>query len=1522
MLKTNAISYHRFLSFVHWLLTKCSRVFRLFGLSEERSSLLPDSLGPFLQQAHLFYNGVRNMRNQSLSCWARLFAILALVIVVVPLQVSASQESLTAPIESAVLKQLAAEGQATYWVILKEQADLSGASQIADRNARGQYVYDQLTSFAEGTQSGLDSLLAKSGAQYTRYWIVNAIYVTSGEAVLNEVSRQPEVKEIVAPVTFAIPEPTPGIEQAKINAVEWNVARINAPQVWSTYGDTGQGIVVANIDTGVQYDHPALVGKYRGNLGGGVFNHNYNWFDPSQVCGTPSLVPCDNYGHGTHTMGTMVGDDGGANQIGVAPGARFIMAKGCESNSCSDTALLASAQWVLAPTDLNGANPRPDLRPHVVNNSWGSTYGGDPWYRAMVQAWVASGIFPAFSIGNNGAEGCNTAGSPGDYPESYASGAFDIGNAIAYFSSRGPSAFGGIKPNISAPGVDVRSSVPTGSYDSYQGTSMASPHVAATVALIWAAAPVLMGDIAQTTLILNQTAIDTSDLSCGGVAENNNVWGQGRLDAFAAVTQSPMGPVGALQGTVTDAGTGLPIANAAVQAVGPITRNTTTDANGFYSFPALSPGSYNVTVSKFGYLPQTVSGVLVADGDTTIQDFAMTPAPSYSVSGYVRDQDLQPIANATVMILITPIPPATTDAAGFYSFPSVPTGTTYNVSASAGRCNDPQTRQLVLSGDVTDFDFVLPLRTDAFGYYCQVQPPAYIEANTVLPLTGDDNSLQVSLPFNFPLYGTDYSSAFVCTNGFLNFLAANSVYNNGNIPSTGTPNGAIYPFWDDLYVDASASVRTEVLGSPNRFVIEWRNVRPYGDTTRRMDLEVVLYEGGQILTQYRNIANDGREKGNSATLGIENESGTIAFRYSYNEAVIADPEFAVMYQLPPSAFVEGYVTDFNDRLPIVGATVKALQSGSTVRQVTTDANGFYRFQVRLGVYDVEASMTNYGTETAMLTLAIEDATYTQNFALKTPRGEVFPTSLEFLVPVGQSRTKTLTLSNTGSLDMTFNIREIGGGPITASATVASEKTLDYDPNAFTTEDLNVGGVLSRAASPEAPGDVLKSWTPAGMTVPWGVGFDGDVWLSDPASSPILSGKAFDVNGNALGPSYDCPYGGAWCGDMAYDTSNGWMCSVNVGGDNGIYCWDPATGATVGSITGAFPWTVISQRGLAYRPDDDSFYIGGWNQGILYHVAGFSHATPGAVLDQCTPPDGGISGLAWNPGYKVVWEATNTPTDTIYQLTPTCAVLDTLAHPSPGYSGGGLEMDDVGNLWMVSQATKMVYLMDSGLPSFVDVPWLSEAPTSGTVPVGGAVQIQVMVNTTGLAPGVYEAMIVIQTNSRRQPNLSVPVRLIVPAYFVGVNAADGAYTDTQGETWYADKLYAAGSWGYINKSSRPGKSTKPIAGTNDDKLYQTFRQSPTEYRFDGLVAGTYEVDLRFAELDKRASGTRIFDVIAELNNTLLPAHDITYEVGSFTADNHVFYVTVTDGQLNLRFVERRGYAPPVVSAIRVIHRPDK
>ncbi|SCL31872.1 Serine protease, subtilisin family [Micromonospora rhizosphaerae] len=1444
--------------------------------------------------------------------------VVAMVAAVSAIGSPAAADSLD-KVEKKVLEQTAGTKQATFWAVLRDKADLGRAAGMQDRNARGKFVMDQLKRTADQSQAGLLALLKKRGVKHQRFWITNTVRVTAGQSVLKEIAADPGVERVLADRTYHIPDPKPNKEQPEVNAVEWNIDRIHAPQVWSTFGIRGEGIVVANIDTGVQFDHPALVAHYRGNQGGGNFDHNYNWFDPSNVCGSPSLAPCDNADHGTHTMGTMVGDDGepGPNQIGVAPGARWIAAKGCESFSCSLSALLASGEWVLAPTDLNGQNPRPDLRPHIVNNSWGGG-GGDPFYQAIVNAWVASGIFPAFSNGNSG-PGCNSSGSPGDYIESYSAGAFDIGNNIADFSSRGPSGFNGEpKPNIAAPGVAVRSSVPPNSYASFDGTSMASPHVAATVALMWSAAATLVGDIAGTRALLDSTAIDTSDLSCGGTDADNNVWGEGRLDAFAAVDQSPRGPVGTLSGTVTNAADGSPISGATIRVAGPADRTTATDANGRYTM-VLPVGTYEVTATAFGFRQQAVSGLVISEGATTIQDLALQPAPSHAVSGQVRNNDGEPVANATVTVLGKPIAPATTDANGGYSFPSVPEGE-YDVRAAAGGCSDQQEQHLVVDGDET-LDFTLPQRRDEYGYFCQVSTPGYLEADTVLPLSGDDQSTQVDLPFPFSFYGQTYETAHVSTNGLVNFLGPNSEFFNTSIPSTAAPNAAIYPYWDDLVVDGAASVRTQVLGSaPARtFVIEWRNVTFFGDSSHRMDFEVVLHENGRVQTEYRNIDNDGWEKGNSATIGIENESGNVALQYSFNAAAIGDPTFAVLYRLPPSGFVQGTVTDANDHQAVAGATVRALQNGSVVRSTTTNAAGSYRMQLSLGTYTIEATATNYTAESAEVVLDEQDEVATRDFVLRTARAEVAPGALEFIVPPGQTRTRVLTLRNTGSRDMTWEAAETGGGKVTTGSTNGLPKNPEYNPNARNTKGLYAGKAPS-GWSPTAPGDVIRSWVPSGLSLAWGVGFTGDVWLSDVPDNN--RNHEFSVTGTPTGRNWPAPGGGEWPADMAYDAGRGVMCQLNVGGDNGIHCWNPNTGAEVGSITGSFPWTSISQRGLAYRPDDDTFYVGGWNEGILYHIKGLSHPDKGAVISQCSPPDGNISGLAWNGASNIVWAATNSETDTVYQLDPAnCAVLSTLPHPSPGFGGAGLELDSTGNLWMIDQDPNRVYLIESGVPNVVDVPWLSEDPASGTVAPGATQPIRVSVDTTGLTPGTYSATMLIQTNSGRQPRLEVPVRLVVPAYYQAVNAGGGGYTDLSGDLWSADQRYSPGSWGYTSSQSRVASTARPISGTEEDPLYQDLRQDPVEYRFDGLPAGVYEVDLRFAEVANRQPNTRLYDVIVE-GGVLLPAHDTAAEVGSFAADQHVFYVQVTDGQLNIRFVGRRGYAPPIVNGIQVIHRPDR
>src|SRR6266545_845115 len=580
------------------------------------------------------------------------------------------------------------------------------------------------------------------------------------------------------------------------------------PRVWDQPGVRGEGVVVANIDTGVQYDHPALAASYRGRRTGGLVDHNYNWFDPSRIC--PTAAPCDNNGHGTHTMGTMVGRQG-SDEIGVAPGATWMAVKGCESSSCSLSALLAAGQWILAPTDLAGRNPRPDLAPDVVNNSWGANVY-DPWYQQIVEAWVAAGIFPAFANGNAG-PGCGTSGSPGVYTASYSSGAFAPNDTIAYFSSRGPAPDGTVKPNIAAPGVDVRSSVPGNGYASLSGTSMASPHTAAVVALMWSAAPALDGDIPATRRLLDQTAIDMDDTSCGGTAADNNVWGQGRLDAFAAVDASPWQATGALTGNVTDRGL-FPLPDATVSVTGPIHRETITAADGQYRFHRLVPGTYTLTVTKFGFVTATRTVEVVANGTATAV-VNLQRVPSARLSGTVYWHG-QPAAGATVTIADTP----------------------------------------------------LAVRSDAQGRYGLIVPLGQWEVRAELTDPCSGGAVQRAPVTGF----TEPSTAFV----------------NTTVPDPIPPNAALYPFWDDLYVDDEAGIYTTVTGegAARRLTVEWRNVAFFADRNQRISFTATIEPDGTVTYRYRFVGSVPAVA--SATIALENADVTDAFTYSYGTPSLPD----------------------------------------------------------------------------------------------------------------------------------------------------------------------------------------------------------------------------------------------------------------------------------------------------------------------------------------------------------------------------------------------------------------------------------------------------------------------------------------------------------------------------------------------------------------------------------------------------------------------------------------------------------
>lgn len=398
-------------------------------------------------------------------------------------------------------------------VTLKEQADLSGipGNSKAERNRN---VIERLQSRANKDQKQLRIYLEaakKSGrakdVQY--YWIFNGIALRAEPNLIEDLARFPEVGSIAIDEQITLPETL-----LLTTTVEANINAVRAPELWAL-GYRGEGVVVANMDSGVNLIHPDLQQQYRGGTN--------SWLD---VTNEHYPVPGDPLGHGTAVMGVMVGGDEGGTAIGVAPKAQWIAVKIFNKDRVSDYSWIHSAfQWLLDPDN----NPSTPDAPDVVNNSWTKIGTGcDLQFQPDLQALRAAGILPIFAAGNLSVldpDGPNDF-SPGNNMEAFAVGAFDDKKMLYEWSSRGPSSCDDpatIYPEITAPGVNIRSY-----YGELTGTSLAAPHAAGGLALLLSAFPFLPLELQEQALI--QSAVDLGDLG------PDNDYGNGGLDLMAAYT--------------------------------------------------------------------------------------------------------------------------------------------------------------------------------------------------------------------------------------------------------------------------------------------------------------------------------------------------------------------------------------------------------------------------------------------------------------------------------------------------------------------------------------------------------------------------------------------------------------------------------------------------------------------------------------------------------------------------------------------------------------------------------------------------------------------------------------------------------------------------------------------------------------------------------------------------------------------------------------------------------------------------
>jgi len=474
-----------------------------------------------------------------------------LVLCALLLTLSGSTFAPPARVDPRVLEDTAEDATARFIVVLKAQPNTRAlVAAEANRAARGHIVFDALRRAAQATQPALRAQLDALGARYRAFTVVNAFVVEGNRAVVDALAARSDVLAIEADRAFRVDLPRAENAPAAPNGIEWNVSQINAPAVWAL-GYTGQNIVYANADTGVQWTHPALQSHYRG--WNGAANHNYHWWDAihsdlsgngTNPCGYSVAAPCDDHGHGTHALGIGIGDDGAGNQIGVAPGARWIACRNMEEGWGSPSTYLECFDFFLAPWDLNQQNPDVNRRPDVVGNSYACTPAEGCTANTLLAAMDnlrAAGIFMAVAAGNSGPSCATINEPPAIYDSAITVGATETSDAIASFSSRGPVTVDGSnrrKPDVVAPGVVVRSSVPTDAYGYRSGTSMATPHVAGAVALLWSAFPSLRRnvDLTESVLAITATRLPITQL-CGDDSAGqypNNVQGHGRIDVYAA----------------------------------------------------------------------------------------------------------------------------------------------------------------------------------------------------------------------------------------------------------------------------------------------------------------------------------------------------------------------------------------------------------------------------------------------------------------------------------------------------------------------------------------------------------------------------------------------------------------------------------------------------------------------------------------------------------------------------------------------------------------------------------------------------------------------------------------------------------------------------------------------------------------------------------------------------------------------------------------------------------------------------
>lgn len=844
------------------------------------------------------------------------------------------------------------------------------------------------------------------------------------------------------------------------------------------------------------------------------------------------------------------------------------------------------------------------------------------------------------------------------------------------------------------------------------------------------------------------------------------------------------GPSGTLSGTVTSAGNGNPIAGATITAD---SFSTTTDGSGNYSL-VLPEGTYDVTATAFGFDPGSATGVVITDGQTTDQDFSLTPQASIVLDGFVTDGSGAgwPLY-AQVVLTPTGGSPTTlwTNPANGYYQTNVLAGTTYTITVTAQMAGYlVATRTVAIGSSDRQENFGLIVNAGSCsvpGYASIIDPTPVVTTDFTggIPAgwTVTNNTTACNSAGANPMWNTaNPGNRANLTGGTTTFAIADSdrcgstvqfdsnlvspVINMSALPAASLLQVTFNSDYRDLCTpSAGDEVKLQVFNG-TAWVDVFTFCGPGGGLTNRRGPRVEQHmaaSGNPANAQIR-----WRYKGGWDWWW---EVDNVAIRTG---RCVYGGGFGIFY---------GNVYDENTELPLNGATV-TLDSGQTATTAATpnDPNrddGFYiisaplNFPIAPGTRTITVSKTRYGT-VSRDAVPVPDGVQREDFVLPAPQFILGATELRQRLAIGASADQTLTITNTGSIAGTFGLLEIdepAASPVSGIIEPllqspffdASTKQGQLRIDALSTEALGVGSRSPKTPIITAAGEWVNDF-PTTLDLSWGTGYDTnrtDLWVSNPAA-----GGGDDLNhhfltdGTKTGDTMTAAFGGVFAADLTYNQRTRTLWQVNVGGDNCLYELDPiAQTATGNKICAAFG---TSMRGVAYNPVADTYFVGSWN--LLPNGRIMEIKPDGTILRSNTTLGLAISGVAYNPrtghlfaqvndSIQLVYVIdTNGPGFTVIGAFPLSASAGGNAYAA--FEGAGLEIDCAGTLWSSNQTTNRVFANESGETNVcvTEIPWLSEDPTSGTVPANGSTDVTVTFDSAGVPPGCREAQLLVTNNT--------------------------------------------------------------------------------------------------------------------------------------------------------------------------------